>query len=223
MPIPAPKLLLMLLAIPAMLSLTACQQLEEVAQEVNAEFEDDAASPSGDAGAPPGGSTTTTRGAVEEIAAPRSVEFNALENDDVFYVFQEQAGVTLADPLTVEITRPGTYRRRDALTPGQIARGRTVTSYYLQLDPVGTPRSVRREGSITFPDPVIGIQIKDASMNEGDRHLGAPGTQYATGDGLRSLELGADRIRLEPDGRTVYVNFDAGEYADQIRIITEAR
>ena len=76
-------------------------------------------------GAPGAGAQIAgTSGAVTKLAsAPPSVAYGALQDATGSETFDEQQGVLLANPLTVNLTTPGTYS----------------SFYYTSTIPAGTP------------------------------------------------------------------------------------
>ncbi len=167
-------------------------------------------------------------GDVVEVSPPPSVAPGASESNERIIAFDEQQCYTLTQPLTVDISQPGTYSPTNpVLTPSVIPAGTVVSSHLLHFDPVGAPlTTVTRSGSATFDADVLGIIVGDTTLTASD-YLGATGTTYPTGAGitLRGLEPGLNNINddivtLSPDRRTVTVQFESSTNIDQIRVIT---
>ena len=70
---------------------------------------------------------------------PPSVTVGSLESSDQFRVFAERQDVTLASPLAIDASAPGTYSHEADLVAGTIGSGTKVSSFMLHSDPVGTP------------------------------------------------------------------------------------
>ncbi|MFC1453421.1 hypothetical protein ACFLSJ_08780 [Verrucomicrobiota bacterium] len=125
--------------------------------------------------------------------------------------------------VPLDIGRPGTFTQEDQLSNVRYASYREHV-YFLHFDPVGTPEVVRRRGSVTFPGFVAFMQVRDSSLDEGDgihegHYYAGSGPVYPGGHEMRGLELnGQDSITLSADLRTVTVDFQAGDLADQVRI-----
>ena len=165
-----------------------------------------------------------TSGQMTKIAPPPSVLFDALESDTTMFAFDEQQNVTLAQPLSVDITTPGTYDDSADLTPGTIPAGTAVSSHFVNADHVGTgvPR-VTLDGTVTTDKDILGIAILAKALNDSD-YLGAPGTLYPTGEFGRGFNLDNqdDFVIEQIDKRTVQIHSDVRIHSDQVRIITEA-
>ena len=164
-----------------------------------------------------------TGGQMTKIAPPPSVLFDALESDTTMFAFDEQQNVTLAQPLSVDITTPGTYDDSADLTPGTIPAGTAVSSHFVHADHVGTgvPR-VTLDGTVTTDKDILGIAILAKALNDSD-YLGAPGTLYPTGEfgpGF-NLDNQDDFVIEQIDKRTVQIHSDVRIHADQVRIITD--
>lgn len=165
-----------------------------------------------------------TSGQMVKIAPPPSVLFGALQSDTTMFAFDEQQNVTLSQPLSLDITSPGTYDDSADLTPGTIPAGTAVSSHFVNADKVGTqvPR-VALDGTITTDKDIIGIAILAKALNDSD-YLGAPGTLYPTGEFGRGLNLDTqdDFVIEQIDKRTVQIHSDVRIHSDQVRIITAA-
>jgi hypothetical protein len=167
---------------------------------------------------------TGTSGQVTKIAPPPSVLFDVLESDTTMFAFDEQQNVTLAQPLSVDITAPGTYDDSIDLTPGTIPAGTAVSSHFVHSDKIGTdvPR-VTLEGTVTTDQDILGIAILAKALNNSD-YLGAPGTLYPTNEFGRGLNLDSqdDFVIQQIDNRTVVIHSDVRIHSDQVRIITKS-
>ena len=168
-------------------------------------------------------------GSVVEVTAPASVLEDTYESDTEIRAFDEAQGVTLAAPLTVDITSPGDYGAGDDLTPGVIPAGTRVDSHLLHADPAGSPdplEPVILAGAVTFETKILGVIVLDTAadphLNDSDG-LGAAGTAYPDDVAARGLEFapaGGDMVRLDGD-HTLAVDLVMHRY-DQIRVVTAA-
>ena len=162
---------------------------------------------------------------------PGSVQEGQLQADDTIFWFKEGT-FTLMSPVHVDITTTGSYTEGSTLTGGNIATGTTVNSYFLHFDPTGQPSDGKIAiGTFSFPNPILGIIVLDASLDATDTLLGASGTIYPTGEKWRGLEVGPgvdvdspDTIIYDADywnvGAITEVIFAKGVGIDQVRAIT---
>ena len=161
----------------------------------------------------------STAGAAVEVAPPPSVAPNALESDTEIRVFDEQQGVVLPGPLSVNISAPGLYDDPADLTPAVIPAGTVVSSHLLHFDIIFTGTEISATGSVTFADRIIGVIVNDADVDASDG-LGALGTVYpAPGLQFRGAELSENDF-IEVGCDTVTVGLGAFEVIDHIRVIT---
>lgn len=166
-------------------------------------------------------------GTVSVIAPPPSVVVNSgLESNTLTYFFTEQQNLVLPSDVAVDITTPGTYNSIASLTPGTVATGTDVDSYYLHTDPVGQPATpINYVGSVTFDTQILGVIVLDSEFNASNGVLGAAGTLYSASE--QGLELGPpggnnDSVVVSADGKTLSFNLGTSTEADDIRIITAA-
>ena len=149
---------------------------------------------------------------------PPSVVQDALENTSSAFAFDEQQGAMLAAPLTLDITNPGTYSSY-AVGTTSLARGTWVDSHLVHSDATAHPISVRRSGTLTFPDDILGVIATPKSLADSDV-LGAPGTAYPGKTANRGLDLTADVLTLAADRRSVSFDIQTQTAMDEFRIIT---
>lgn len=162
-------------------------------------------------------------GAVTIIAAPADAQLHALESDTAAPLFNEVTNLLLALPLLVDITTTGTFDTVASPTPGSIAAGTAVDSYYLITDPVGAPTTFSRRylGSITFSTDILGIVALNTYASS-DPIVGHPGTLYTNHAGI-AIDFGVpDVLVLSADRRTVSFDLTSGPGADNFRVITAA-
>jgi hypothetical protein len=160
-------------------------------------------------------------GQISVIAAPASVVVNSgLESDTVTFFFTERKDLVLPVGVAVDITSPGIYNSNASLTPGTIAAGTLVDSYYLHNDLVGSPTTtITHTGSVTFDTDILGVIVLDNQFAASNGILGHPGTLYSSSG--QGLELGApDTVTLSTTGRTLSYSVGTDTAADDVRIIT---
>src|SRR5688572_12337585 len=118
-------------------------------------------------------------GAAVQVGSPGSVVPNAgIESFTHAAVFAEQQNVMLAQAAQVDAMTIGVFDGLIDLTPGAIASGMLVNSYYLHADPVGASGVVYRyRGSVTFDSNILGVAALNAQLLS-TNWLGAPGTSY---------------------------------------------
>lgn len=169
-------------------------------------------------------------GAVSIVSPPTDISTGATESDTVILAFAERQNVTLPADVAADITVPGTSPSGGVqhLSPGTIAAGTGINSYFIHFDVVGTPAptsAIPATGSVSFDSDVLGLIVLDAKLNATHTFPGMPGTTYSTGGGLEIVGGGAgtganDQVTLSADRRTVTFNFRDAESPDDIRIIT---
>lgn len=162
----------------------------------------------------------STSGQVTFLAAPpASVVEEALESNTTAYIFQEHANFVLPSNVGVDASLPGTYTNAGSLTPATLPAGTAVQSYFLHSDTVDEHRH-EYIGTITFAQPILGVQVLKQTLNAYDPLLGAPGTLYPT-TGARGLEFGnPDHFSISADGKTLWFRFNTFGWVDQMRILT---
>lgn len=165
---------------------------------------------------------TTTTGAVTEIAPPGSVAPGSLESNTEIQIFAESSLSLLVDQ-SVNHTGPGAVASTAATNPGVIGAGTNVVTYFIHFDKVGASSTlVRQTGSVTFDMNILGLDIFDANLDNGDGPFGAAGTTYTT-TGLRGLELtGQDNFSISGDERTLNLNLGTSTAVDQIRVFVQS-
>jgi len=163
----------------------------------------------------------SSTGAVTVISPPPDVRFNiGLESDTAAFFFTERTGFNLPSAVSVDITGPGTYNSNASLTPGTIAAGTLVNSYFLHTDAVGSSALNTRiyTGSMTFNTDIIGVIVLSPQLTTSTAILGHPGTVYdSVGQGI---ELGSPEDTVTISGRTLSFSFLTNLGADDIRIVT---
>ena len=152
----------------------------------------------------------STSGSLIEIAAPDSVLEGALESDSVSSIFAERQGVTLANDLDINIDAPGTFFGSTNPVATMLA-GTRIDSYFLHIDPVGSPGFTTYSGSVTFDQDLLGLITFRTKLDDSDALLGLASVAYPTGQnsilrGVLDTTGRRDEITLSADRRTV--NFD---------------
>jgi hypothetical protein len=133
--------------------------------------------------------------------------------------FDEQS-LTLSSPLAVEISTPGSYASLASLTPGTIAAGTAVSSFYVHSFGPDISGNVF-SGSITFSTPILGVDALAAGL-VATNFLGAPTTTYSTTDVGQSFEFGSqiDSLTISADRLTLTFLNETFNAPDDLRIIT---
>jgi hypothetical protein len=136
-------------------------------------------------------------------------------------VFAEQS-LVLSSPINVDISAPGTYNSLSSLTPGTIAAGTDVSSFYLHswnsTDITGTDYS----GSITFATSILGVEALSSSLPATNSVLGLPTTTYFTSASGQGFEFGTQIDSLTISGDTLSFLNETFNAPDDLRIITAA-
>jgi len=153
---------------------------------------------------------------------PASVLAGALYSNNYIFVFLERQHVTLASPLAVDITTPGTYTMNTQLINGQIPAGTVVNSYFLHTNPINSKAEFLNQ-VITFSSDelVIGIMAASATMAAGVPTVGMPTTTYngsPAGNALKLAPQGKDMIQISTDQHTI-------TFSEQLKrgVLTEFR
>jgi len=161
-------------------------------------------------------------GQVKAISAPRTVEVHKLEDSSAAKFFAEKQNVVLGSSLTVDVSAVGTYSQEAGFRPANILAGTRVNSFYLHADRVGQPAAfVFARGSITFNEPILGVQATQAGLNQSDL-LGAAGTVYPkVGREVDGNDRqNPDTFSISSDRRTLTFAFQTSTNSDDVRIIT---
>ncbi len=136
-------------------------------------------------------------------------------------VFAEQS-LVLSSPINVDISGPGAYNSLASLTPGTIAAGTDVSSFYLHswnsTDIAGTVYS----GSITFATPILGVEALSSSLPATNSVLGLPTTTYFTSAVGQGFEFGTQIDSFTWSGDTITYLDETFGAPDDLRIITAA-
>ena len=181
--------------------------------------------------APPSPSPDTpkTQGAIHYLQQPPvSVETGHLESNEFILLFKERDAVDLNKETLVSFARPGRYSSTQKLR-AKIGPTRQVSSYLLHYDPTTRPADrspLRREGSVTFATPIVGVINKQAALNQSDDVFGHPGAIYdhdkRRGVERRYSDASSDVIVMSRDRRTLHFNLAVSGDLDQIRILVRS-
>ncbi len=179
---------------------------------------------SGSPAAAPEAAIISVTPAITFLAAPpASVMPGALDTTGETFAFDEQQGVVLAAPLTVDLLgAPGAFVSGLPVPPtGDIPTGTVVNSHFVHFEPQGLNSSF---GTMTFDGDILGVIFTPAGLDATDTSLGNPGTTYPTGNAARGPEFDdEDSFTISGDQRTLEVDWGfPGEDPDQLRVITQA-
>jgi hypothetical protein len=161
---------------------------------------------------------------------PISLAPEALANDGAVHVFREQSNVTLSSDLVVDVMAAGQYDDLSDLpdpTPS-IAAGTVVNSYFVHADQVGAEQPVAFHVTLTFPDEILGVALRDGTLVAASTMLGAPATHYPTDlhVGFELSSRGAasaqDSVTLTPSRHSLVIAATVYDVVDQLRVITSA-
>jgi hypothetical protein len=147
------------------------------------------------------------------------------ESNVLINFFTERTSSVLPTATPIDITPstsfPTSYTGIGSLTPGALAAGTHVDSYFMYSNPVGQPhKAYPYTATLTFSAPILGVVVTTNTLSATDANLGAPGTTYdATGS--FGLENDGDVVELVR-ASTISVKFFTSSEVDAIRIITAA-
>lgn len=172
------------------------------------------------------------------FAPPWPQRMGLVQSNSEVFVLPEGQAQTLAEPLPVNMTSPGTVRSSQELTSDLIPAGERVRCFLLQFRPlnrqsgdVRPPTSTldaqeleRVTGNITFDRPVLGVVVRGDDLRASDGRFSKRGGQVPQKG--RALELFGtprdDVISLSDDRRTVTLDLAAfGLFVDQVRVIVD--
>src|SRR5579864_385741 len=91
---------------------------------------------------------------VVTIPPPGSTAEGTVESNTDIFIFQERSGFVLPSPVAVDSTTAGSFAVPGDLTPGTIAPGTRVDSYYMFSNPESAPGSETYSGTFTFAHPI---------------------------------------------------------------------
>lgn len=164
--------------------------------------------------------TISTTGDATVVSPPSSVKTGTGAES---IVFAEQT-VVLSSALAVDASKPGSYGDfgLGSLTPGTIATGTDVSSFYLHswdsTDTSGTVYS----GSITFSTAILGVEALDASLVATNSILGVPTTTYFSTVSAQGFEVGSQIDQFTISGDTLTYTDETFGAPDDLRILTAA-
>ena len=155
-------------------------------------------------------------GQMTEIAKPADAQLNVLESDTEIRVWNEST-LTLGSDETVDASGAGTYNNNGDLNGGTISSGTFVSSYMVHFD-TESNSSTAYSGSVTFDQKILGIFVKDASLDGSDATFGG-GTLFYTGNN-RGWES-AETFTINVTEYTLEVSGTVSSPMDEYRVITE--
>lgn len=202
-----------------LLALPACQQMEQAAREAVQD-----AAQAADEPAPAQNVDATAEGEIGLVEAPVSVVPNSsLESDERIYVFREHEQVTLDAPLDVDGYLPRSYDGSGDLEEARLPAGTELRSYFLHFDPASgsSGSAVNKQGRLTFPEPIVAVITASKYLDASDGPLGHADVRYPDPGMKRGPESDADRFTIGADRRTLQIDFETWNVADQMRILTE--
>ena len=144
------------------------------------------------------------------------------ESSNYIYLFTESKNYTLQNDLYVDhlVTTDtnGWISSSDSLTPGTLPSGTKINVYLIHFDPYAS-NNTSLNGSITFSNKIIGLEVKKTSLNNSD-FLGFA-SNYATDQNLRGLELNnQDKFSISNNQKTISLDLFTNVSLDEVRIIT---
>jgi ferric-dicitrate binding protein FerR (iron transport regulator) len=171
-----------------------------------------------------------TVGAIHYLQQPPvSVETGHLESNEFILLFKEREAVDLNQETVVSFARSGRYSGTQKLRT-KIGPTRQVTSFLMHYDPTKRPTDrspLRREGSVTFAAPIVGVINRKGVLNQTDDLFGHPGVIYDQGkrrgvERSNASDASSDVIVMSHDLRTLHFNLAVSGDLDQIRILVRA-
>ena len=167
-------------------------------------------------------------GDTEWIATPADARLNALTNDKVVRVWNEQQNIALMSSLNVDINgTPGRYDGNADLGDFVIAQGVMASSHYIHFDSPGNTNASAK-GSVSFDADIIGVIVRGDDRSDGRNRLDqsdwlSAGTLYSNGVNNRGLELSSKEfVEISADRRTLSFAFRISNPGDFVRVITRA-
>jgi hypothetical protein len=133
-------------------------------------------------------------------------------------------GYWFAERMAIDVVDLGVDLDTSALQAGWMVGQATqpalvtarVDSYYVFFDSVDDTQDTFITGTITFPGPVLGVAFTNRALAAGDPVLGVSGVGFSS---LRQLGSQGDGMQLEPDGRTLRIDFVNADATDDVRIL----
>lgn len=149
---------------------------------------------------------------------------DALVSDtvNVAHLFTEQTSFQAAVDLQLDITSSGFVNVPSGASPGIVAAGTPFHSYFLHYDifedGVGTA-----SGSITFDNPIIGLQVFDRTLDKAHAIVGQAGVTYQTSSTLDGTldSSGQDWVVISADRKSLDYRMAVLPQVDTIRIFTQ--
>jgi len=178
---------------------------------------------------------TVQSGAVTVLTPPFSPPLNLREGQTVsttnMFAFQEYSNFTLPVAANIDVSGPGTYKTVASLTPGTIAAGTTVDSYFFHTDaPLHTTVPSIYNVTVHFDLPILGIQALTRTLQSFESpapfgaNLGRSDVIYPVPadlfSGLEFQPNGPDFLVEQLDSQTLVMHFSTKSNPDEIRVFT---
>jgi hypothetical protein len=135
-------------------------------------------------------------------------------NSSLFYLIPEVSNVILPQDVPA-----------GGIIGGMIPMGTKIDAYIIHADTLALAGTIYT-GSVTFDTPILGIYVKDATLDFSDTlatDYGSPILIYPTGFANRGLELppdGVDSVILSPDHRTITLTLNTSVSSlDELRLM----
>jgi hypothetical protein len=162
-------------------------------------------------------------GSAKLYSDPASVARDIWESNRRTRVFEEQTGLTLESDLHVDITISGRVDDDSMMSPGTIAAGSTVNSYFIHQDPLGPRGKLLLAGKVRFDQQIVGVIINDQTMLDTDVMLGNSNTVYPDGLMARGLDFKQplEFVKISKDGMKLKYQLYTTTVMDQIRVLTQ--
>ncbi len=167
-------------------------------------------------------------GDTEWIATPADARLNAITNDKLVRVWNEQQNIELMSSVNVDINgTPGRYDGNGDLGDFTIAQSVMASSHYIHFDSPGST-SASAKGSVSFDGDIIGVIVRGDDRSDGRNRLDqsdwlSSGTIYGNGITNRGVELSTNEfVEISADRRTLSFSFRISNPGDYVRVITRA-
>ena len=142
---------------------------------------------------------------------PATVLPGQFTNNGFIIMFQERNGLILTNTLPLDATIQNiTYTAKNQLTPGTVAAGTKINSWYVHADVTNAKVKFPTQYiSFSQEEVVLGLIVKTGTIEMTSPIVGAPTTQYDTNQlsiGLHFAPTGKDTIGMVPFSTTSPTN-----------------
>lgn len=169
-----------------------------------------------------------------EPSIPSDLRIGATEAEEV-RLFHERSDILLKQAVEVNIIAPGRYEATDLLK-AKILKDLRVDSYLVHFDsPDNSGAISRRNVSIRFDRPIVGVITASEQLTASHSQLGLPSVAYgnqsdwaafgnkdSSGFDITSYVLNQgqnDAVRLSDDRRTLTLDLAIIDAIDQVRVL----